>query len=74
MKKSKLDAKYSMMIPDMRNSGNSQKAGVSMGYFFAEDIYSTMLFINKTFGIKKFTLYSFSLGAMGTMVLLDRQE
>jgi len=74
VKKYKLDAKYSIMIPDMRNSGNSQKAPVSMGYLFAEDIYTSMIFINKTFGTKKFTLYAFSLGAMGTMVLLDRKD
>ncbi|MEQ9426899.1 MAG: hypothetical protein RJQ09_20920 [Cyclobacteriaceae bacterium] len=73
-KEAGLDSIYNFFIPDLRNSGKSETASTMMGYEFAEDIYSTL--INLTLQRKQtdFVIYAFSMGAMGTAVMLNNQE
>ncbi len=74
IRENQLDKIYSIMIPDMRNSGNSQESRVSMGYKFAEDLHATLIFLRKKYHIQNITIYAFSMGAMATQILLHREK
>ncbi|MDA0194329.1 MAG: hypothetical protein O2887_04580 [Bacteroidetes bacterium] len=69
-----LDTLYNIFIPDLRNSGKSQNAVTSMGYEFAEDISSSLLWLNKNKKQDSFILYSFSMGSMAVAVMLNRDD
>ncbi len=69
-----LDSLYHVFLPDLRNSGASDPAETGMGYEFAEDLYFTLRHLHATHGIDRFVVYGFSMGAMGTAVLLDRPD
>ena len=65
---------HSVFIVDLRNSGQSEDASTAMGYEFAEDIYYSLLFTNKTYNHNDYIVYAFSMGAMGTSIMLNREE
>ncbi|WP_067141944.1 alpha/beta hydrolase [Oceanivirga salmonicida] len=65
-----LSEEYNIFIPDLRNSGRSDIAKTAFGYYFSKDIYSTVLYLNKTFNYNNFILYGFSQGAMGAAAML----
>jgi alpha-beta hydrolase superfamily lysophospholipase len=69
-----MDRDYSVLIPDLRNSGMSESARSSLGYDFAEDIFSTLKYGKKTFGTDSYILYGFSMGAMGIQLMLYRDD
>lgn len=68
-KKSGLYKKYSFFIPDMRNSGKSDKSRTKLGYLFAQDIINGLEFLNKKYKKKKFVLYGFSQGGMACAIV-----
>jgi len=74
IKSSGLDSLYNVMIPDLRNSGRSEIGITMMGYEFAEDILTNMLWLAQEKKQKNTGLYSFSMGAMAVAVLLNRPE
>lgn len=61
-----LNEKYNIFLPDLRNSGKSDISRTAFGYYFAKDIYNTILMLNEKFSTKNFILYGFSQGAMGS--------
>lgn len=69
-----LDSTYHLVIPDFRNSGAASEAPTAMGYEFAEDIYSALQHVQATHSIHRFVFYSLSMGAMGTVTMLDRPD
>lgn len=69
-----LDTAYNICIPDFRNSGKSEASKTYMGYKFAEDIASTVFMLNEKFGFDDFIIYGFSMGAMGTVTALGRDD
>ena len=69
-----LDSSYNFFLPDYRNSGKSTPTIVPLGNGFAEDMTATILMLNEKFDIENITLYSFSMGAMATGVMLWRDD
>lgn len=69
-----LDTLYNIFIPDMRNSGRAEAGETFMGYKFAEDALSAMLFAHQRYGQEVFVPYGFSMGAMATFNLMGRDE
>lgn len=69
-----LDSIFNVFIPDLRNSGRSTPAPTYMGYKFAEDIAGAINYLTNEQGQEKISIYSFSMGAMATEILLDRQD
>lgn len=59
------EQKYNIFIPDLRNSGKSDESITAFGYFFARDVYSTMIMLKEKYSLDNFILYGFSQGAMG---------
>ena len=72
-KETGLDSMYNFFIPDMRNSGKSTPASTYMGYKFAEDIHGSLSFLKEK-GQNKFVIYAFSMGAMATCTMIDRED
>ncbi len=64
---------YAVFMPDLRNSGRSDLAPTAMGFYFAEDIFHTMLYLNASHGRRRFILHGFSMGAMGISCLIARK-
>lgn len=62
------------VFPDLRNSGRSESAASDMGWRFADDIAATLAHLAETYGTRRVTLYTFSVGAMGTAVMLNRAD
>lgn len=69
-----LDTLYNVMIPDLRNSGRSQPATTMMGFEFAEDIATNMLWLANDRQQSDIILYGFSMGAMAIATLFNRDE
>ncbi|MGB0982600.1 MAG: hypothetical protein ACPG19_01095 [Saprospiraceae bacterium] len=69
-----LDSAYNFFIPDFRNSGNSSPARTAFGNKFAEDLTATCLMLNDRFQAKDLTLYSFSMGATASSIMLWRED
>ncbi len=69
-----LDTLYNVMLPDLRNSGRSEPAPTMMGYEFAEDISSNMLWLSETKDQSELVIYAFSMGAMATAILINRVD
>lgn len=65
---------YSIFIPDLRNSGNSDSAETYMGYKFSEDIYSCILKLNEEKSKKEFIIYGFSTGGLASLLMYERFE
>lgn len=65
---------YSVFIPDFRNSGMSGPGKTIMGPKFADDGYYTLKLLKEKYGYKKFIIYSFSMGAMATAVMVNKEE
>lgn len=62
------------VYPDLRNSGRSEAAASDMGWRFADDIAATLDHLARTYGTRRVTVYAFSVGAMGTAVMIHRPE
>jgi len=73
-RKKGLDTLYNVFIADMRNSGKSSVAKTYMGYAFSEDIAGGLEYLQKKKDQKYFIIYSFSMGAMATFTLLERED
>ncbi|MCC5931024.1 MAG: hypothetical protein JJU28_17390 [Cyclobacteriaceae bacterium] len=69
-----LDTLYNIFIPDMRNSGKADAAETYMGYKFAEDALSAILFAHQRYGQEVFVPFSFSMGAMATFNIIGRDD
>jgi len=69
-----LDTLYNIFIPDLRNSGKSAPSKTYMGYKFAEDVVSSLLFLQKGPSQEHFILYGFSMGAMASFTSLGRSD
>ncbi|VWL84766.1 alpha/beta hydrolase [Oceanivirga miroungae] len=65
----KLNEKYNILLPDLRNSGMSEVSKTALGYFFSYDIYSSLKYLKDEYGYNNFTLYGFSQGAMGASLV-----
>lgn len=73
IKKRQFHKLYDIFLPDLRRSGDSGVTSVSMGAGFADDIYSSIMHLHTGMDKKYFTIYAFSMGAMGTMRMLDNE-
>jgi len=74
VKKQGLDSVYNIFIPDFRNSGKSEEARTYMGYKFAEDLTATLIHLKQQHQQDTFLIYAFSMGAMATATMLNREE
>ncbi len=71
LKKMEVYKDYHVILPDLRNSGESDKSKTSMGFGVAKDIYAIITEANRKYGIEQFVMYSFSMGALATMITYD---
>ncbi len=62
------------VFPDLRNSGRSEAGTTDMGWQFAEDLTSTFEHLATTHGTRRVVVYAFSMGAMGTALMMDRPD
>ena len=62
---------YNILIPDMRNSGRSDSSRTYLGYGFAQDIKASLDFLEKKYGVEDVIIYSFSMGAMATVLNVE---
>ncbi len=69
-----IDSLYNICIPDLRNSGKSEPSKTMMGYKFAEDLTTYLLFLHQEMKQDTFILYGFSMGAMAIMTALNRSD
>ena len=69
-----LDSLYNVFIPDLRNSGEADKASTAMGYEFSEDIAASLKMLKKEYGNNHFVLYGFSMGAMASATYMNRAD
>lgn len=68
-KDTNLDKEYNIFLPDLRNSGKSDKARTKLGYNFAMDIYATMEMLKEKYNKNNFLLVGFSQGAMASAIV-----
>jgi pimeloyl-ACP methyl ester carboxylesterase len=45
-----------------------------MGYYFSEYLAASMLYLNRNHGIREFSIYAFSMGAMASSLLMYRTD
>ena len=69
-----LDTLYNVMIPDLRNSGESGLGDTMVGYEFSEDITTNLLWLNDEKEQTEIILYGFSMGAMAVATLPNRED
>lgn len=69
-----LQGQFHIFLPDLRNSGSSGKADNLLGYGYALDLQASLLHLQKKYGIKKFVLYGFDTGAMGSLLAATLPE
>lgn len=62
------------VFPDLRNSGRSDAGAPDMGWQFAEDLASTLEHLARTHGTRRVVVYAFSMGAMATAVMINRDD
>ncbi len=62
------------VFPDLRNSGRSEAGAPDMGWQFAEDLASTLEHLARTHGTRRVVVYAFSMGAMATAVMVNRDD
>lgn len=74
LKAAGLDSSYHVLAPDLRNSGASAPAPTGFGYRFAEDLAGWLVALRERYGLDTAVLYGFSMGAMGSALLLDRPD
>lgn len=60
---------YNIFLPDLRNSGKSDRSRTAFGYYFSEDIKNAIIMLNEKYSTKDFVLYGFSQGAMGSALV-----
>ncbi len=68
-----LAASHHVLLPDLRNSGDSEPGATSMGWEFAEDVVSSVEYLASR-GVRSVTIYAFSMGALATAVMYERPE
>ncbi len=64
---------HHVLLPDLRNSGESDSGDTSMGWEFAEDVVSSVEYLASR-GVRSVTIYAFSMGALATAVMYERPE
>jgi hypothetical protein len=69
-----LDTAYNIFIPDLRNSGKSEKAKTLMGYKFGEDVTASLLMLHEKREQDTVMLYGFSMGAMAIANAIGRPD
>ncbi|HHP7241451.1 MAG TPA: alpha/beta hydrolase [Cyclobacteriaceae bacterium] len=74
IKEEGLDSIYNIFIPDLRNSGKAEPSETFMGYKFAEDVNASIIYLNDQKKQEDFVIYAFSMGAMATATMLNRNE
>lgn len=65
-----LAATHAAFLPDLRNSGTSERAPTDLGLQFADDLASSLDYLARTYGTRRVTVYAFSMGAMATAWML----
>ncbi|MCA0267687.1 MAG: alpha/beta fold hydrolase [Bacteroidetes bacterium] len=65
-----LSATHAAFLPDLRNSGTSERAPTDLGLQFADDLASSLEVLAERYGTRRVTIYAFSMGAMATAWLL----
>lgn len=73
IKNAGLDLDYHVIIADMRNSGNSTFGNSGIGYYIADDMAATMLYVNEAFHKNQFVVWGFSQSAMAAAILLNKK-
>ncbi len=64
---------HHVLLPDLRNSGDSEPGDTSMGWEFAEDVVSSVEYLASQ-GVHRVTIYAYSMGALATAVMYERPE
>ena len=65
-----LSATHAAYLPDLRNSGTSERAPTDLGLQFADDLASSLERLAADYGTRRVTLYAFSMGAVATAWML----
>ena len=63
---------YSILLPDLRNSGESPRSITYFGYKFGEDVLSCIKYLNEVKGKNEFIIMGSSQGGMATQVAYFR--
>lgn len=70
----KLENEYHIVLPDLRNSGNSEEGETLMGYKFSEDITALVGLLNTQLKIEEVTLYGVGMGAISAAIAVRRRD
>ncbi|UZR92948.1 alpha/beta hydrolase family protein [Chondrinema litorale] len=73
-KKAGLLDKYSILLPDLRNSGVSEDAKTFIGYKFSEDIITGATVVKSQFGISNFVFFGTGMGATAAAISMRRAD
>lgn len=73
VQKLNLTKEYSILLYDMRNGGESPESKTGIGECFKKDVYGAIKFMESK-NHKKGIFWSFSLGAMGTLMALEEYK
>ncbi len=74
LKKYDFNKDNNIFMVDLRNAGMSTQALTDLGYKTSYDIYDSIIFLNKNYGIKNFNIFSISMGAMATINMLSNNK
>ncbi|MBT29424.1 MAG: hypothetical protein CMO01_07145 [Thalassobius sp.] len=73
-KKAGILDEYSVLLPDLRNSGVSEDAKTFLGYKFAEDIVTGATVVKSQFGISNFVFFGTGMGATAAAISMRRSD
>ncbi|MBX2840469.1 MAG: hypothetical protein KTR26_01760 [Flammeovirgaceae bacterium] len=74
IKELQLENEYHIVLPDLRNSGNSEQSKTQMGYKFSEDIISLVGVLNVQLKIQEVCFYGVGMGAISAAIAVRRRD